>query len=92
MSDGDIINMAGTPMTLTINLPPQVEQEYRAQAMAKGVGLDEFLCALLAANQSASASPGEPGKGLFGSPEDAALLDEVVAMAYENRRRPSVRG
>ncbi len=30
----------------------------------------------------------EEGLGLFGSPEDAALLDEVVAMAYEERRRP----
>jgi hypothetical protein len=25
---------------------------------------------------------------LFGSPEDAALLDEVVQSAYEERRRP----
>jgi hypothetical protein len=36
---------------------------------------------------------GEPvfkqGLGLFGSAEDAALLDEVVQMAYEERRRPS---
>jgi hypothetical protein len=31
----------------------------------------------------------EQGLGLFGSPEDAALLDEVVAMAYEERRRPA---
>ena len=31
----------------------------------------------------------EEGLGLFGSPEDAALLDEVVQLAYEERRRPS---
>jgi hypothetical protein len=31
----------------------------------------------------------EHGLGLFGSPDDAALLDEVVHMAYEERRRPS---
>lgn len=31
----------------------------------------------------------EQGLGLFGSPEDAALLDEVVAIAYEERRRPA---
>lgn len=31
----------------------------------------------------------EQGLGLFGSPDDAALLDEVVHMAYEERRRPS---
>jgi hypothetical protein len=26
---------------------------------------------------------------LFGSPEDAALLDDVVSIAYEERRRPT---
>ncbi len=31
----------------------------------------------------------EQGLGLFGSPEDASLLDEVVHIAYEERRRPS---
>lgn len=30
----------------------------------------------------------EQGLGLFGSPEDAKLLDEVVDLAYEERRRP----
>ena len=30
----------------------------------------------------------EKGSGLFGSPEDAALLDEIVSIAYEERRRP----
>jgi hypothetical protein len=30
----------------------------------------------------------EQGLGLFGSPEDAALIDEVVHIAYEERRRP----
>ncbi len=29
----------------------------------------------------------EQGLGLFGSPEDAALLDDVVALAYVERRR-----
>jgi len=31
----------------------------------------------------------EQGLGLFGSPADAALMDEVVHIAYEERRRPS---
>jgi hypothetical protein len=30
----------------------------------------------------------EQGLGLFGTPEDAALLDEVVQLAYEERHRP----
>jgi hypothetical protein len=29
----------------------------------------------------------EQGLGLFGSPEDSALLDEVVQLAYEERHR-----
>jgi hypothetical protein len=33
----------------------------------------------------------EEGLGLFGSPEDVALLDELVAMAYADRRRRSNR-
>ena len=33
----------------------------------------------------------EQGLGLFGSPEDAALLDEVVSIAYAERRKPSKR-
>ena len=36
----------------------------------------------------ADATVFEQGLGLFGSPEDAALLDEVVELAYEERRRP----
>lgn len=31
----------------------------------------------------------EQGLGLFGSPADAALIDEIVNMAYEERRRPT---
>lgn len=30
----------------------------------------------------------DQGLGLFGSPEDSMLLDEVVQLAYEERRRP----
>jgi hypothetical protein len=31
----------------------------------------------------------EQGLGLFGSAEDTVVLDEVVATAYEERRRPT---
>ena len=31
----------------------------------------------------------EQGLGLFSSPEDAVLIDEVVSIAYADRRRPS---
>jgi Arc/MetJ-type ribon-helix-helix transcriptional regulator len=48
-----------------------------------------------AAGTPANASPNQKAagtifeQGLFGSPEDAALLDEVVSIAYEERRRPT---
>ncbi len=41
-----------------------------------------------AGKNRADATVFEQGLGLFGSPEDAALLDEVVELAYEERRRP----
>ncbi len=74
-------------MTITLDLPPQVEQAYLAEAKAKGLSLDIIIReALIAAHPK---SVFEQGLGLFGSPEDAALLDEVVAIAYEERRRPT---
>jgi hypothetical protein len=40
-------------------------------------------------NAGAELSVFEQGLGLFGSPSDAALLDDVVRLAYDERRRPS---
>ena len=76
-------------MTVTLELPPQIEQAYRAEATAKGVPVDALLREVLIERQRAAKSVFEQGLGLFGSPEDAALLDEVVSMAYEERRRPA---
>jgi hypothetical protein len=56
------------------------------------VPLDELMREVLIAAQPAlppTQTIFEQGLGLFGSPEDAALLDEVVAIAYEERRRPA---
>ncbi len=41
------------------------------------------------ANAASQATVFEQGLGLFGSPSDSALLDEVVRVAYDERRRPS---
>ena len=54
--------------------------------------LDELVRDVLIAAQPAlpaTATIFERGLGLFGSAEDAALLDEVVAIAYEETRRPA---
>lgn len=73
-------------MTINLDLPPQIEQAYRAEAKARGLSFDEVVREVLIARQK---TVFEQGLGLFGSPEDAALLDEVVSIAYEERRRPS---
>jgi hypothetical protein len=79
-------------VTVKLDLPPNVEKAYLAEARAKGVPLDELMREVLIAGQPplpATETVFEQGLGLFGSPEDAALLDEVVAIAYEERRRPA---
>jgi len=56
------------------------------------VPLDELMRDILIAAQPAlptAESVFAQGLGLFGSPEDAVLLDDVVAIAYEERRRPA---
>ena len=78
-------------MTLTVDLPSNVEQVYINQARARGLPLDELVLEVLITNQPAAEVASEPGLGLFGSPEDSALLDEVVGMAYEDRRHSSRR-
>jgi hypothetical protein len=84
-------------MTIQIT-KPEVEAliNQRLQSGAFRDAEDVILQALQAAGPAGRAddidsrSPVfEQGLGLFGSPEDAALLDEVVSIAYEERRRPS---
>ena len=78
-------------MTVNIELPPEVEQAYRVAAQASGMRPDDLVREVLIARRPTTGRPEaifEQGLGLFGSPEDAALLDEVVAIAYQERRRP----
>ena len=85
---------------MTITLTPSQEAAVRAAIRAGQVGSVEELLdravAGLPKGDEAVKSPStqsvfEQGLGLFGSPEDAALLDEVVSIAYEERHRPSKR-
>ena len=86
---------------MTITLSPEQEQAIRDAVRAGRIAsVDEFIQHAIAVlpgrSGSAEASPGstifQQGLGLFGSLEDAALLDEVVSIAYQERRRPSKRG
>ena len=81
---------------MTITLTPTQEAAVRAAIRAGQVSsVEEFLERAVAALPNGEKAPArnasvfEQGLGLFGSPEDAALLDEVVAIAYQERRRPS---
>jgi len=75
-----------TAVTVTLDLPPQIEKAYLAEAQARGLSLDAVVREVLIAGHPKTVF--EQGLGLFGSDEDAALLDEVVSIAYEERRRP----
>lgn len=86
---------------MTITLSPEQEQAVRdAIRTGQVASVEEFVERALAdlpkggeghAVGAAGRSVFDQGLGLFGSPEDAALLDDVVAIAYEERRRPSKR-
>jgi hypothetical protein len=86
---------------MTITLSPDQEQAIRDAIRAGRIAsVDQFIehaIAMLPAGSGTGETPPgstifEQGLGLFGSPEDAALLDEVVSIAYQERRRPSKRG
>ena len=88
----------GDAMTITLN--PNQEEAVRAAIRAGQIGsVEELIDRALAGlpHESELQAPtscpsvAEQGLGLFGTPEDAALLDEIVAMAYAERRRPSQR-
>ena len=85
---------------MMITLSPDQEQAIRDAIRAGRIAsIDQFIeHAIAALPKDSESSEGprpstvfEQGLGLFGSPEDAALLDEVVSIAYQERRRPSKR-
>ena len=85
---------------MTITLSPQQEEAIRnairnGQITSVEDFIDQAIAGLCSQSETHDASFSEDvpnqGLGMFSSPEDAALLDEVVSMAYEERRRPSKR-
>jgi hypothetical protein len=87
---------------MTITLSPDQEQAVRAAIQAGRIAsvrefIEHAIATLPPDSGSGGASPTgrtifEQGLGMLGSPEDAALIDEVVSIAYQERRRPSKRG
>ena len=87
---------------MTITLSPDQERAVRDAIRAGQIAsVEELIERAIAslpnpgettvANFTASGSVFEQGLGLFSSPEDVALLDDVVSIAYEERHRPSKR-
>lgn len=85
---------------MTITLSPDQEKAVRdAIRTGRIASVEEFIQQAIASlpgsnktqpmSSPTTSSVFEQGLGLFGSPEDASLLDEVVSIAYEERRRPS---
>jgi hypothetical protein len=86
---------------MSITLNPDQEEAVRAAIRDGRIAsleelIDRALAGLPHGNEAETPPPtagtiAEQGLGLFSSPEDAALLDEVVSLAYAERRRPSER-
>ena len=78
---------------MSLDIPFNIESEIAQFAQQHHITPDEAVIWLietgLALIKQVPQTSSEQGLGLFGSPEDSALLDEVVAIAYEERRRPS---
>lgn len=78
---------------MSFDIPSNIEREIQRFALEQHISHDEAILRLIESGLSlrkpVSRTVFEQGLGLFGSPEDAALLDEVVSIAYEERRRPS---
>lgn len=78
---------------MRLDIPSNMERDIQQFAQQEHITHDEAVLRLietgLSARKSVPKSVFEQGLGLFGDPEDAALLDEVVSIAYEERRRPS---
>ena len=68
-------------MTVTLHLPPHVEQEYLAEAQARGLPLDEFISGVLLSRTSGQQSPAsaQPGLKRLNSEEWVTQFEAWVA-------------
>ena len=78
---------------MSLDIPFNLEYDIQRFAQEEHITHDEAVLRLietgLSARKPVPKTVFDQGLGLFGSPEDASLLDEVVSIAYEERRRPS---
>jgi hypothetical protein len=78
---------------MSLDIPSNIEREIEQFARQQRITLDEAAIRLikrgLSLGKQAQQTLPARGLGLFSRSEDAAIIDEVVAIAYEERRRPS---
>jgi len=85
---------------MSLDIPAEIERDIERFAQQEHITSEEAALRLIktglaakdiapAKSRTAPKTVFEQGLGLFGSPEDSALLDEVVSIAYQERRRPS---
>ncbi|HWF09427.1 MAG TPA: hypothetical protein VG297_13250 [Bryobacteraceae bacterium] len=81
---------------MSLHVSQQTEARLTEEAQRQGFSVDALIELLVnESTASVPVAPSEPanqtmfeqGLGMFGSPEDAALIDEVVSLAYADRRR-----
>ncbi len=77
---------------MSLDIPSNIERDIQRFAQQEHITPDEAVVRLIETGLSAlkpiAKTVFEQGLGLFSSPEDSALLDEVVSIAYEERHRP----
>ncbi len=76
---------------MSLDIPSNIEREIEHFARQQQITTDEAAIRLiergLSLGKHARKTSAVRGLGLFSSAEDSAIIDEVVAMAYEERRR-----
>lgn len=77
---------------MSLDVPSNIERETKQFAQQQRFTTDEAAIRLiergLSVGKQAQKTSAAHGLGLFSSAEDAAIIDEVVAIACEERRRP----
>ena len=74
---------------MNVELPTSIECDVERYAQEAHLSTDEAVAQLvkdgLRQNEERPKSPAEEGRGMFSSPEDAALMDYVIQSTYEDR-------
>ena len=81
-------------LELTITIPDNspLEHSVLATAKAEHISHEEALLRLASEKTSRATPAARRIIGLFSSPEDAALMDEVMEIVHQERNRQSAEG